>query len=308
MIASLSLESLNSLTTPLRSSQGLVWLGAVQENTHRAGNAIYAPQSQAGSRIARRVMLRVTAGARAVTPPVMLPGPGSWDVTQKTAGDVFTSLWGNWQPSIDPDICFHTLCFVSYNILLFLRYRGWHWTRFRCRGITWLWLRHSVLRRRVETELLAMIASLSDIPRLSLTSHMRPGNGQDPCLAAIIRTHIENHSPPPAAASPHPIKAELLIRTQTHGAQTPAHRWVECNQSAGSLLFAANIRLWCLIVVTDVTGSDVNTSHVQLTPAQATLRHWADTSHLVTIISWAAGVAPEQFAHWLLASAGSPSH
>ena len=53
MIASLSLESLNSLTTPLRSSQGLVWLGAVQENTHRAGNAIYAPQSQAGSRIAR---------------------------------------------------------------------------------------------------------------------------------------------------------------------------------------------------------------------------------------------------------------
>lgn len=73
MIASLSLESLNSLTTPLRSSQGLVWLGAVQENTHRAGNAIYAPQSQAGSRIARRVMLR----ARAVTPPVMLPGPGS---------------------------------------------------------------------------------------------------------------------------------------------------------------------------------------------------------------------------------------
>ena len=131
MIASLSLESLNSLTTPLRSSQGLVWLGAVQENTHRAGNAIYAPQSQAGSRIARRVMSRVTAGARAVTPPVMLPGPGSWDLTQKTAGDVFTSLWGNWQPSIDPDICFHTLCFVSYNILLFLRYRGWHWVRFR---------------------------------------------------------------------------------------------------------------------------------------------------------------------------------
>ena len=62
MIASLSLESLNSLTTPLRSSQGLVWLGAVQENTHRAGNAIYAPQSQAGSRIARRVMSRVTEG------------------------------------------------------------------------------------------------------------------------------------------------------------------------------------------------------------------------------------------------------
>ena len=62
MIASLSLESLNSLTTPLRSSQGLVWLGAVQENTHRAGNAIYAPQSQAGSRIARRVMLRGPGG------------------------------------------------------------------------------------------------------------------------------------------------------------------------------------------------------------------------------------------------------
>ena len=205
----------------------------------------------------------------------------------------WASLWSTDNSLHISDICFHTLCFVGCYILFILRYRSWQWVRWdlhkdHVSPTLCPPTRSRVLRLSSSPR---MIASLSDIPRLSLTSHItsapvmvRTPESVSGNLHQIIHklccpTYWESLPAPRRLTTPNKVWI-INQHTDTERYTTDTSlSWGDapCGWNVINLLSCYLPQSWHETWWWSLMSVDVTTSHVQLTPGT---RHHYWAAHI----------------------------